>query len=116
VNPARPPAGVRLCALGEIEDPGAKGFTFREAEAWFMGFVVRLGEEVFGYIDQCPHAGFPLALNPDRFLTREKNLILCSAHGALFRIGDGACIAGPCYGKRLQPWPVVIAEGAVMTG
>jgi nitrite reductase/ring-hydroxylating ferredoxin subunit len=116
VNPARPASGARLCALDEIADPGAKGFSFRQGEALFMGFVVRRDGEVFGYVDRCPHAGTPLALIGDRFLTREGDLILCSTHGALFRLGDGACVAGPCAGLRLAPWRVVVRDGAVLVG
>ena len=115
MNPARPAPGVRLCALDEIADPGAKGFTYREGEALFAGFVVRLGDEAIGYIDRCPHAGTPLSLQPDRFLTREGDLILCATHGALFRIGNGQCIAGPCAGQRLSPWPIAVAGGEVRT-
>jgi nitrite reductase/ring-hydroxylating ferredoxin subunit len=109
---ARPPAGVVLCRLDEIADPGAKGFRFREGEAEFAGFVVRWGGGVIGYVDSCPHAGWPLALF-DRYLTREKDLILCAGHGALFRPGDGECVAGPCAGDRLSPWPVVV-DGEVL--
>jgi nitrite reductase/ring-hydroxylating ferredoxin subunit len=113
VNPARPDAGTRLCALAEIPDPGAKGFRFRQGGYLFLGFVVRRGENVRGYIDRCPHAGTPLALVGDRFLTREGDLILCSTHGALFRLDDGACVAGPCPGARLAPWPVAVEDGVV---
>jgi nitrite reductase/ring-hydroxylating ferredoxin subunit len=108
VNPAQPQAGARLCALADIPEPGSKGFMFREGEKLFFGFVVRRAGEVSGYIDRCPHTGLPLALAPDRFLTRENDLILCSSHGALFRIVDGVCIAGPCAGQRLWPWPVKV--------
>jgi nitrite reductase/ring-hydroxylating ferredoxin subunit len=116
LNPARPQPGTRLCALADIADPGAKGFSFRNGDYLFMGFVVKREGEVFGYVDRCPHAGTPLALIGDRFLTREGDLILCSTHGALFRLGDGACIAGPCAGQRLAPWPVVLRDGAVLVG
>ena len=115
MNPARPAPGVRLCALDNIADPGAKGFMFREGEALFAGFVVRRGQTVIGYIDRCPHAGLPMAAAPDRFLTRERDLILCGAHGALFRIDDGACVAGPCHGRALLRWPVEVREGDVVT-
>ncbi len=115
-NLARPAPGTRLCALDEIENPGAKGFHFREGDFLFLGFVVRRGEEIRGYVDRCPHAGTPLALIGDRFLTREADLILCSTHGALFRIDDGACIAGPCPGAHLFPWPVVVEGDAVLVG
>ena len=112
-NPARPSTGVRLCALDDLADPGAKGFIFREGDAMFLGFVVRLGEAVRGYIDHCPHAGMPLALLPNRYLTREGDLIICSSHGALFRPRDGLCVAGPCAGKSLEHWPVIADAGVV---
>jgi nitrite reductase/ring-hydroxylating ferredoxin subunit len=116
VNPARPPAGTRLCGLEEIKDPGAKGFRFREGDYLFMGFVVRRDGAVRGYVDRCPHTGTPLALIGDRFLTREGDLVLCSTHGALFRPEDGACVAGPCEGAFLVPWAVVVADGEVLVG
>jgi nitrite reductase/ring-hydroxylating ferredoxin subunit len=115
VNPAQPPAGVRLCALAEIDDPGARGFVFRAGEALFLGFVVRVGGEAMGYVDHCPHAGFPLANILGRYLTREGDLILCASHGALFRRGDGACVSGPCGGKALTRWPVRLEAGEVVT-
>jgi nitrite reductase/ring-hydroxylating ferredoxin subunit len=114
-NPAWPAPGTQLCALADLGNPGAKGFVFRAGEALFLGFVVRLGEEVYGYVDRCPHVGLPLAPLPDRYLTREGDLILCGSHGALFRIGSGQCVAGPCAGQSLVPWPVRVAEGAILT-
>jgi len=113
-NPARPAPGARLCALDEIADPGARGFLFREGEALFLGFVVRRGEAVAGYIDRCPHAGMPLALAPGRYLTAAGDLILCSSHGALFRIDDGVCVGGPCAGKALEGWGVRVEGGEVV--
>lgn len=115
MNPAQPEPGLRLCAVGEVADPGAKGFVFRKDDALFAGFLVRRGAEILGYIDRCPHTGTPLAFMPDRFLTREADLILCATHGALFRIGDGHCIAGPCVGRALWPWAVAVKDGAVFT-
>ncbi len=115
MNPARPPAGTALCALADIPDPGAKGFVFREGERMFLGFVVHKAGAVFGYVDVCPHAGSPLANPLGRFLTREGDLILCAAHGALFRIEDGLATSGPCAGRSLRPWPVAVVDGAVVT-
>ncbi len=115
MNPAQPAPGQHLCDLAEIEEPGAKGFMFRAGEALFFGFVVRVDGEVFGYIDRCPHAGFPIANIAGRYLTRERDLILCAAHGALFRRGDGVCVSGPCAGKALLRWPVRLHGEAVVT-
>ena len=115
-NPARPPKGTALCPLDEIPEPGARGFDFRVGEAVFGGFVVRKAGLVLGYVDQCPHAGWPLAPLPDRYLTRDAERIFCGGHGALFRIEDGLCTSGPCEGDSLEKWPVVVdAEGMVRT-
>jgi len=114
-NPARPVAGTVLCPLDEIASPGARGFRFRADDAVFAGFVVRRGEAVVGYVDSCPHAGWPLAGPNGRFLTRENDLILCAGHAALFRIEDGAMVAGPCQDVALTPWPVRVVDGAVVT-
>lgn len=114
-NPARPAAGVRLCALDEIADPGAKGFRFREGDRLFAGFIVRRGHEARGFVDSCPHAGWPLSALDDRYLTRDERHILCAGHGALFEL-DGRCVAGPCMGDHLMPWPVEVQGGEVFTG
>jgi nitrite reductase/ring-hydroxylating ferredoxin subunit len=114
-NPARPEPGLRLCALAEIADPGAKGFRFRRDSGLFAGVVVRRGDLLAGYVDVCPHAGWPLAAFDDRFLTRNGAHILCSGHGALFELADGACVAGPCVGARLTPWAITLRHGDVFT-
>ncbi|MDB5479806.1 MAG: 2Fe-2S ferredoxin [Caulobacteraceae bacterium] len=114
-NPARPRPGTPLCALAELRDPGARGFMFREGEALFLGFVTRAGGTVAGWVDHCPHAGMPLAIVPNRYLTREGDLILCASHGALFRPADGHCVGGPCAGKTLTPWPVRIEGDQLVT-
>jgi nitrite reductase/ring-hydroxylating ferredoxin subunit len=113
-NPARPAAGVRLCALDELADPGTKGFRFRSERWLFAGFVVRAGDLLRGYVDMCPHAQWPLAALDDRYLTRDARHILCAGHGALFAL-DGACVAGPCYGQRLTDWPVELRDGEIWT-
>ena len=113
-NPARPPAGQRLCAVADLADPGAKSFRFRQDSRLFAGFVVRAGDTVTGYVDSCPHAGWPLAGWEDRYLTRSGEHILCAGHGALFRL-NGLCVSGPCEGDRLRPWAVEVVNGEVFT-
>jgi len=103
-----------ICALDELDDPGARGFT-RGAGDWpLRGFVVRRGDLVRAYVNHCPHAGHALDLQPHSFLTQDGALILCSSHGALFEPDQGLCIAGPCSGARLRALPIRITAGYVL--
>jgi len=108
-------AGITLCRLDDIADPGARNIVIEIGGRRFFGFVVRRGGEVHGYVDRCPHQGLPLAQVLDDYLTPDGALIACSWHGALFRPDDGACVGGPCVGARLTPWPVTVADGMVVT-
>ena len=98
-----------------MPEPGAKGFRFRVGQHLFAGFVVRKDGELRGYVDSCPHAGWPLSALDDRYLTRDGERILCAGHGALFAPLDGACLVGPCEGQGLTPWPVVARDGRIFT-
>jgi nitrite reductase/ring-hydroxylating ferredoxin subunit len=111
---SRPSAGTVLCRLDDIPSPGAKGFEFSSGDTPFRAFVVRRGAELYGYIDICPHAGWPLAMRDERRLTRDGQFLICTGHGALFRIEDGGCVAGPCEARTLQPWAVAVRDGAVV--
>lgn len=114
-NPAQPGPGETLCALADLADPGTRGFRYRVGQKLFAGFLVRVGGEVRGYVDSCPHAGWPLATLDERYLTRDHRYLLCAGHGALFRPLDGECVVGPCLGERLTPWPVRVEAGVIVT-
>lgn len=109
------PAGVALGPLSQIPDGRARNYVLQIGEDRFHGFIVRDGEAVYGYVDQCPHTGLPLAQELDDYMTPQGDLIACSWHGALFRIGSGYCIAGPCAGRSLMPWPVTNDNGTLKT-
>ena len=105
---------VAICRLDDLSNPGSVGFKMG-AEPWpLRGFVVRRGNEVFAYVNRCPHAGHPLNLRPDEFLAWDREHILCNSHGAMFEIAGGACIAGPCEGQALSALPIKIEEGVVV--
>ncbi len=94
--------GIAICALADIEDPGARGFVIEQGDWPLHGFVVRKNDEVFAYLNVCPHAGRMLNWGPDRFLTKDRSMIMCSAHGAVFEITTGQCVIGPCQGDALS--------------
>ena len=104
---------IDLCTLDDLADPGARGFVSGTAQNPLPGFVVRKGAEVFAYVNICPHAGRPLNWKPDAFLTRDNSTIMCSAHGALFEITTGLCVAGPCLGRSLHTIDTRIDSGVV---
>lgn len=110
------PAGVALCPFEDLADGTARNFVLQMRAGRFHGFVVRKGETAHGFVDQCPHAGVPLARSFDDYLTPDGQMIACSWHGALFRIEDGECVGGPCVGQRLREWPIIIDSGWVKTG
>jgi nitrite reductase/ring-hydroxylating ferredoxin subunit len=103
-----------LCSLAELHETGSRGFSVGEGDWPLRGFVVQTARGVAAYVNYCPHAGHPLNMRPDRFLTPDRNLILCSSHGALFARDDGVCIAGPCQGQKLTPIPVDVVCGYVL--
>ena len=105
-----------LCAVAELEETGSRGFAVGEGDWPLRGFIVKTATGVAAYVNYCPHAGHPLNLRPDRFLTPDRNLILCCSHGALFARDNGLCIAGPCAGQSLKTIAVEVVAGYVMLG
>jgi nitrite reductase/ring-hydroxylating ferredoxin subunit len=103
-----------LCSLAELDETGSRGFAVGEGDWPLRGFIVRTTDGVSAFVNYCPHAGHPLNFRAHRFLTSDRNLILCSSHGALFARDNGLCIAGPCAGQSLTPVPIEIVGGYVL--
>lgn len=107
-----------ICELDDIQNRRARGFSLlRQAEdgtqrAWHI-VVVRWGQQVFGYINQCPHQGVHLDWERNQFLDPNGLRLMCGKHGALFEIGTGRCTDGPCQGQGLQPVAVSVIDGEV---
>lgn len=109
------PPNITLGPLTAIVDGRARSFVVEMRAGRFHGFIVRRGEVVHGYVDRCPHMGLPLAQQLDEYVAPDGNLLMCSWHGAFFRIDDGRCVGGPCAGASLQPWPVTVRDGMLVT-
>jgi nitrite reductase/ring-hydroxylating ferredoxin subunit len=105
---------VRLCRLDEIPDGAARGFRLRDpAGREVRIFAVRRGATAYAYLNRCPHRGTPLDWTPDHLLDAEGRHLVCATHGALFRVEDGVCLAGPCVGDQLVPVPLAQEDGAL---
>jgi nitrite reductase/ring-hydroxylating ferredoxin subunit len=108
-------AWLRVCALEDLPDAGEReGREFElRPDGYSTVFLVRRGQEVFGYLNRCPHRGTPLNWSPDQFLDAARRHIVCATHGALFRVEDGHCLAGPCAGDALDPVTIELRDGDV---
>lgn len=67
----------------------------------------------YAYKNNCPHANWPLNIQPDTFFDSDLQYIQCSNHMALFDVETGECKAGPCTGDRLTGVPLEIVDNQV---
>ncbi len=105
-----------LCMLADLDATGARTLTLGAGEGRREVLVVREGKTgaVRAYVNACPHKGTPLETFPDRVLDREGRHLVCSTHGARFRVPDGLCVAGPCKGARLVPLAIRCDGGRIL--
>ncbi|HET8727411.1 MAG TPA: Rieske 2Fe-2S domain-containing protein [Alphaproteobacteria bacterium] len=105
---------MALCRLDDIPEGAARGFSLGEGTDRLDVLVARRGGRAFAYVNSCPHIGTPLDWTPDRFMSADGAHLQCATHGALFRVEDGTCIAGPCVGQALSALPILVgADGVV---
>jgi nitrite reductase/ring-hydroxylating ferredoxin subunit len=115
--PPPPRAGTVLCRFADIPDLEGKELVLgisSEDPSGFRMVVVRKGERVFGYVNVCPHMSLTLNLLPDRFVSLDREYIVCSNHGAQFRFEDGYCVWGPCFGESLLRVQLEVRDGVVL--
>lgn len=99
-----------LCSETALERTGAAGLRLADGRE-----IVIVGpmSHPRAYVNSCPHQAMPLETFPDRFLNEDRTLLICSTHGARFRVTDGHCVSGPCKGKALAPVRVIAADGMI---
>jgi len=97
---------IPLCHRDEIPERQAKGFELSGQKL----LVAKYDGRFFVYRNQCPHTGVSLDWQPDDFMSFDQRFFQCAAHGALFQIKDGYCIAGPCSGQSLTPVPFELVD------
>ncbi|MCK9540373.1 Rieske (2Fe-2S) protein [Dokdonella sp.] len=100
-----------LCRLDDIPDGDAIGVQLADGAGGADLILLRQGERVFAYYNECPHAGRNLDYAPGRFLVRNGR-ITCAVHGATFEVDGGACCGGPAR-SGLVALQVEVVAGAV---
>ena len=101
-----------LCRLEDIADGGREVILNDDSPHSLC--LIRQDDTVFAYLNSCPHTGSPLNWGADKFLNWDGSLIQCAFHGALFRIGDGLCVWGPCLHRHLTAVAVIVRDGEVV--
>jgi nitrite reductase/ring-hydroxylating ferredoxin subunit len=110
-------SGVRRVRVGTLEAIGAGTAQAVRLEPDERGhprqaIVVRTDDgTLLAYRNECKHIPIPLDLFRGDFLDETRRHLVCVTHGALYRVEDGACVAGPCDGESLDPLPIRI-EGS----
>lgn len=107
-----------ICSMSDIPSQRARGFQLvRVAEDGteqpYNIVVVRWGRQVFGYVNRCPHDGVNLDWERNQFLDPNGIRLMCGKHGALFELGTGACLEGPCKGRNLIPVALSIIDNDI---
>ena len=78
--------------------------------------LARKNAEVYGYINRCPHAGWPLENFNGSFIFTPNFDLVCAAHGAIFDVTNGHCLGGPGQSRPLQKYPITIKDGLIIIG
>ncbi len=104
-----------ICEMSDIPSQQARGFQLMKVGDDGVGrpwpiFVVRWGKQVFGYVNKCPHDGVNLDWERNQFLDPNGIRVMCGKHGALFELGTGMCIDGPCKGRGLTPVALTLMD------
>lgn len=107
-----------VCALEDIPNRRARAFVLARrsddgvVRPWPV-FLLRWGRTVRAYENRCPHQGTNLDWERGEFLDAEGTRIQCGKHGALFDLGTGECVEGPCIGASLAGIETVIDDGDI---
>ena len=107
-------SGVVLCRSDDIAEGQARGFLVGEGAPRRDFVLVRRDGVLRAYVNACPHQGTPLETFPDRFLNEDGSELICSTHGARFRVEDGYCVRGPCEGRLLRAVAFEVVDGCVV--
>jgi nitrite reductase/ring-hydroxylating ferredoxin subunit len=104
---------TEIYKIDDLLDTDAKGLVALVGGKQRNIFVARKGEQVFAYLNWCPHNQVLIDQIPNKFFNSDKSYIQCSKHGALFNINDGLCVEGPCEGELLKSLNIIIEDGII---
>lgn len=108
-----PEPGTYLCEFTKLESGRVREFQFGE-QTPFRLIVYRKANQLFAYVNQCPHHWLAMNRDPDKFLFWAEDEIMCTHHSAVFNLTKaGVCTMGPCQGSNLTAVPLQVTDGRV---
>ena len=99
-----------LCEVSDFQECEAREFQIGDQNL----ILVNWHGSWYAYRNICPHAKWPLNIQPDVFFDSDEQFLQCSNHMALFDIETGVCKAGPCVGDSLAAVRVKVIENQVL--
>jgi nitrite reductase/ring-hydroxylating ferredoxin subunit len=112
-QPEAEPA-LPLCDARALEERG-KAWVWDVIE-WgrpARAFALRFDGEVRAYMNRCLHVPTEMDWQPGEFLDSDKQVILCSIHGAAYEPKGGRCVGGPCGRGALKAVRTEEKDGTV---
>ena len=97
-----PSTGQVVCAVEDVPDGLCKEIRYGEGAYAFSILVHRSCTEIKAYVNRCPHFSLPLNARPDQFVMLDGARVMCAFHGAVFRLDNGYCEAGPATSSFLK--------------
>ncbi len=88
----------QVCKMADLPENSAREFELNGQGVILVNWFGQL----YAWLNDCPHAGWPLNFQPDQFFDADGRFLQCSNHMALFEPDTGTCVAGPCTGDCLQ--------------
>jgi nitrite reductase/ring-hydroxylating ferredoxin subunit len=104
-----------VCARSDLADGGkAVRFTVPFPGRTLPCFAVAFDDQVFAYVNICPHKGTELDWQPGEVFDESGLYLICATHGAMFETDSGKCVAGPCQGATLTRVAIEVKDGQVI--
>lgn len=92
---------IAICPSAQLSNGGlAHKLPVKHVNDVATAFFIRYEDQVYGYLNRCPHAGSELDWENSVF-TRAGDLLMCARHGATFKPDTGECMGGPCKPSKL---------------